>query len=88
MAHQLDFLALEDRAKEAESLLGHAVFGEAVRAVRQNYLTEMEACPLGQAERLALAHTKIKVLGDVVSALQTMVADYKFAIKRQKEKAA
>lgn len=87
MERQLDFLALEDRAKEAESLLGHAIFGDAVRALRTTYLAEMEACPIGNAERLALAHVKLRVLADVVSALQMMVADYKIAAK-QKAKAA
>jgi hypothetical protein len=88
MAHQLDFLALEDRAKEAESLLGHAIFGEAVRALRQDYLNRMEACPPGQSEALLYNHTKLKVLSEVVTSLQTFVNDYKFAAKKQHERRA
>jgi hypothetical protein len=88
VAHQLDFLALEDQAKQAESLLGHPIFGEAAKALHQHYLAAIEAVPVGATERLVYEHMKVKVLGEVIASLQSYVNDYKFAAKHQKAKAA
>jgi hypothetical protein len=76
-------LALEDRAKQAESLLGHSVFGDACRGLRQHYLEAIEVVPPGATERLVYEHMKLRVLAEVVASLQTYVNDYKFASKRK-----
>ena len=87
MAHQPDFLVLEERKSQAEELLGHPIFGEAVRALRQSYFERIESCSAGDEARLRIEHLKLKMLAELVSQLQQFVNDYKFAAKR-KEKAA
>lgn len=87
MAHQPDFLVLEEKKIQAEALLGHEIFGEAVRALRQHYFERIEACAAGDEARLRIEHLKLKMLAELVSQLQSFVNDYKFAAKR-KEKAA
>lgn len=74
MDHQLDFLAVQDRAREADSLLGHKVFKEAIEAMRQDLLMQIAGLPLG-SERLQLLHVKLKLIDEVVGALRSFVAD-------------
>jgi len=75
-----DFLALEDRAKEAESLLGHRIFNEAVAKVRANILVRILAAPINDPAILQL-QAKAKVLDELIGELKTMVTDVKMAKK-------
>ena len=84
MARPLDYLALRDRAQEAESLLGHKIFAEAVAQVRANILVTILASPINDPGILKL-HTKAKVLDELVGELKTMVTDLKMARKPEGE---
>ena len=74
----MDFLTRKDRAQEAESLLGHRIFGEAVQQLRETYLGQIEALPVN-APGLIHLHTKLKVLAEVVGELRSISADPRFA---------
>lgn len=78
MARPLDYLALRDRAQEAESLLGHRIFAEAVAQVRSGILVQILAAPVNDPRILTL-HSKAKVLDELIGELKTMVTDLKMA---------
>lgn len=69
--HQ-DYLALQDRAQEAESLLGHKIFGEAVRNLRTDLMLRLLALPVNDPKVMEL-HTKAKMLDELVGALRSFV---------------
>lgn len=69
----MDPLQERDRAEEAQSLLGHAVFGEAVQGLRKSLLERMIAAPAGDPSIVAL-HTKAKLLDELVGELRSYVA--------------
>jgi hypothetical protein len=73
-------LALRDRAQEAESLLGHKIFAEAVAQVRSSILIRILASPINDPEILKL-HAKAKALDELIGELKTMVTDLKMAKK-------
>jgi hypothetical protein len=70
----VDSWTRKDRASQAESLLGHRIFGEAMLALRQRYHDQIEALPLG-APGLIQVHTKLKVLEEIVGELRSIIAD-------------
>lgn len=70
----MDSWTRKDRAAEAESLLGHRIFGEAMGELRRRYHEQIEALPLGSPGLIQL-HTKLKVLDEVVGELRSIVAD-------------
>jgi hypothetical protein len=85
LAGQLDFLTRQDRAREAESLLGHRIFVDAMKALREGILVEIEACPLHRPEQLAVLHIKLKLVPEVEGALRSIVAEYKLRRKATDE---
>lgn len=84
MARPLDYLALRDRAQEAESLLGHRIFNDAVAQVRAGILVRILALPINDPEILRL-HAKAKALDELIGELKTMVTDLKMARKPEGE---
>ena len=80
MASRLDYSLLSDRAQEAESLLGHRIFGQACEQLRHSYLEQLAALPLG-SEKVTHLHTKIKLLDEVKGELKSIVADFRLARK-------
>ncbi len=83
MARPQDYSALRDRAQEAESLLGHRIFADAVAQVRAGILVNILASQVNDPAILTL-HMKAKVLDELVGELKTMVTDLKMA-KRPEE---
>lgn len=67
-------MAAQDRAREADSLLGHKVFKEAIEAMRQDLVIQIIGLQLG-SERLPILHVKLKLIDEVVGALRSFVAD-------------
>lgn len=72
----------QDRAKEAESLLGHRIFGEAVQSLRRSIVERFLAAPIGDP-KLAELHMRAKVLDELVGELRSFVTETK--IRRQSE---
>lgn len=81
MARPQDYLALQDRAQQAESLLGHAIFNEAVEELDAKYLEQLRLQPINSTKVLEI-HAKIKVLQEIVGELRSMVTDVKMARKQ------
>lgn len=79
-----DFLALEDQAKEAESLLGHKIFHAAVMELRRTLVLQILACPIGDT-RITALHTKAKLLDELVGELKSIANAVKMT--HQKESA-
>jgi len=69
----MDPLQERDRAEEAQSLLGHAVFDEAVKGLRRSLMERLITAPAGSPEVAAL-HTKAKLLDELVGELRSYVA--------------
>jgi hypothetical protein len=61
-----------ERAQEAESLLGHAIFGEAVLELRRSIFERLLAQPIGSDEVVTL-HMKAKLLDELVGELRSVV---------------
>ena len=80
MASRLDFSQRRDRAEEAESLLGHRVFGEAVNQLKQDILQRIESEPIG-SPHLSVLHMKLKPVDEVAGMLRAFVADYRLRPK-------
>lgn len=78
-----DLRGAQERSEEARSLLGHAIFGEAVQSLRRSILERLLALPAGDP-RVAEVHMQAKVLDEVVGELRAMVAEIKF--KRAKDR--
>ena len=72
----MDSWTRKDRASQAESLLGHRIFGEAVEVLAQSYLEQIRALPIG-SPGLQTVHAKIRVLEELVGELRHFVADAK-----------
>lgn len=85
MVGQLDFLTRQDRAREAESLLGHRIFVDAMKQLREGILAEIESCPLHRPEQLAVLHIKLKLVPEIEGALRGIIADYKMKRKTSDE---
>ena len=81
MARPQDYLALQDRAQQAESLLGHAIFNEAVEELEAQYLEQLRLQPINSPRVLEL-HARLKVLQEIVGELRSMVTDVKMARKQ------
>lgn len=73
----MDSLTRKDRAQEAESLLGHRIFGEAMLQLKASWHDQIDAMPLNSPQ-LSIIHTKIKVLEEIVGELRSIVADARF----------
>ena len=82
---QKDSLEAQDRAREAESLLGHRIFGEAVINMRRSIVERWLALPIGDPKLLEL-HMKAKVLDELVGELRSFVTEIK--IRRQSDEVA
>ena len=76
--HRPDYSALEDRAKEAESLLGHKIFGAAVAELRRSLVLQMLACPMNDP-KLLIIHGKAKLLDELVGELKSIANEIKIA---------
>lgn len=72
-----DALSRAERAQEAQSLLSHPIFGEAVLILRRSLLERMLAQPAGAPSVIEL-HTKAKLLDELVGELRVIANDLKF----------
>lgn len=72
-----DDLARAERAQEAQSLLSHPIFGEAVTALRRSLLERLLAMPAGDPKVQEL-HTMAKLLDQIVGELRVIANDLKF----------
>lgn len=72
-----------DRAEEAQSLLGHAIFNEAVAGLRRSIVERILAAPVGDPKVVEL-HTKAKILDELVGELRSYVSATK--VRRQQER--
>jgi hypothetical protein len=72
-----DALARAERAQEAQSLLSHPIFGEAVLILRRSLLERLLAQPSGSPSVTEL-HTKAKLLDELVGELRVIANDMKF----------
>lgn len=77
---RLDYSLLADQAREAESLLGHRIFGLAMDRMKQSLMDQIIALPLG-SEKLTHLHTKLKLLDEFRGELKAIVADFRLARK-------
>jgi hypothetical protein len=73
-----------ERAQEAQSLLGHIVFGEAVTQLRRTILERLLALPAGSPD-VPVLHMKAKMVDEIVGELRSIANEIKF--RRQKESA-
>lgn len=74
----------EERSQEAESLLGHAIFKEAVTAYRREILERLLATAAGDPKVIEL-HMEAKVLDKVQGTLRSIANEIKF--RRSKDDA-
>jgi hypothetical protein len=74
-----------ERAEEATSLLGHAVFGEAVTSLRRSILEGILAAPAGSEEVVKLHH-KAKLLDELVGELKAMTVQVRMMRKQRQER--
>jgi hypothetical protein len=74
----------EERSQEAESLLGHAIFKDAVLQLRRSIFERLIALPAGDPKVVEL-HTRAKVLDEIVGELRTIANEIKF--RRSKDDA-
>ena len=79
---RLDYSALQDRAADAGSLLGHKIFQEAVASLRESILTRLLLLPVGDPKVVEL-HAKAKLIDEVVAELRSFVTDLKMAKKSE-----
>lgn len=73
---RLDYSVRLERAQDAQSLLGHRIFGTALVALRTRYMDQIAALPVG-SEKIIPLHTKLKLIDEVVGELQAVVVDAK-----------
>lgn len=73
---RLDYSVRLDRAAEAQSLLGHRIFGEALASLRLRYMDQIAALPVG-SDKIIPLHTKLKLIDEFVGELGAVVADAK-----------
>jgi len=83
----MDPLRERDRAEEAQSLLGHDVFNEAVQGLRRALMERLIAAPALSPEVQAL-HTKAKLLDELVGELRSYVAATKVRRKSFEQRQA
>lgn len=69
----MDRLQEADRAQEAQSLLGHAVFDEAVKGLRRSIIERLLVLPAGDPKVVEM-HTKARLLDELVGELRSYVA--------------
>ncbi len=75
MPHQ-DYSALAEHAKEAESLLGHRIFGAAVSELRRTLVLQILACPVNDSKILQI-HAKARLLDELVGELKSIANEIK-----------
>lgn len=76
MDRRQDYSALEDRAKEAESLLGHRIFGAAVSELRRTLVLQILACPANDPKIMSI-HAKAKLLDELIGELKSIANEIK-----------
>ena len=80
----MDSLTRKDRAAEAESLLGHRIFGEAARCNAADAgSSRLRRCRSRRPASLPGLHTKLKVLDEIVGELRSIVADAQASASRR-----
>lgn len=78
----MDRLKERERAEEAQSLLGHPVFDEAVKGLRRSIVERLLVLPAGDL-RVPEMHTKAKLLDELVGELRSYVAATKVRDRNQ-----
>lgn len=73
---RLDYSVRLERAQEAQSLLGHRIFGEALANMRLRFMEQIAALPVG-SEKVMPLHTKLKLIDELAGELSAIVADAK-----------
>jgi len=83
--HPPDYWGPRERAEEAKTLLGSAIYGMAIVALRRSYMDELIGLAPGDP-KVTVLHVKLKLLDDVTGQLQHYVNEFQF--KQQRERAA
>lgn len=73
---RLDYSVRLERANDAQSLLGHRIFGEALARLRTRYMDQIAALPVA-SDKIIPLHTKLKLIDEFVGELQAVVVDAK-----------
>jgi hypothetical protein len=79
---RLDYSALRDIGQEAESLLGHKVFGLGVASLKQSYMDQLASFPAGD-DRVAAVHTKLRLVDEIVGELKAMASAVRIERRKQ-----
>lgn len=73
---RLDYSVRLERAQDAQSLLGHRIYGEACAQLRVRWLEAIAALPIG-SPKVTEYHTKLKVLDEINGEMGAIIADAK-----------